>query len=279
MLRACCSMFSAIPTTDQGVDTNALYLRINDIYAQYQEADVAIVSYLSLLCRIFLLSPITFFSTCHDIATELSQQSLIDMSYHFIFKSFFLLLIQKFDGIGYHRGGVWHRRVCCYALLSLYPTSDEEILRMLPEVLYVVDDVLSENRTREGQKKFKQFHENYLSLDDSHDDDGDQDDDEGETATGEDGSQGEVEGSSPSSYVKKKLTINYLFGELLQSDPILAGVGDGGDGLHQFFTLKFQEISQQIPKEELEMRILPDMDRNVLMRILMNDYEAVEPSP
>jgi hypothetical protein len=264
MLRACCSMFTCISTSTsdiQGTSVDTLYLRIHDIYEEYEEADVAIVSYLSLLCRVYLLSPHIFYATCDEIAQELSQQSLIPVSYEFIFKSFFLFLLQKFDGVGYHRGGVWHRNVCCVALLQLYPTQDLQILCLLPDILYVVDDVLSEKMTKEGQKKLKEFHENYLSLDDSHHDADEEEEDQDE---------GEGEGNA-SLVKKKKLTINYLWSELLQSDPILEQ-----GGLHQLVTRKFQEISQLVPREELEGRILQEMDRNVLMRILANDYEEIE---
>ena len=253
MLRVCCSLFSSIAETDD--QPNILYLRIGDILQSFQEADVAVTSYLSILCRIFLLSPHTLYKSCQDMATELNQQSLIEITSDFIFKSFFRLLLTKFDAIGYHRGGIWHRRICCFALLSIYPTTDQEFLSLLSEILYLVDDILSENMTREGQQKLLQVKTSYLSLGDDQDDDED----------GEELGEGVADGRT-----KKLLPINYLFHELLETDPVLI------TSLHEFVHQKLQELTQVMSQEELSQGILREMDQNVMMRILSNDYQMVE---
>jgi hypothetical protein len=262
MLRVCCSVFSSIDSSsgsgEAEVETthgqmNILYLRISDILQSYQEADVAITSYLSILCRIFLLSPQIFYQSCQDMATELNQQSLVEVTSDFIFKAFFHLILTKFDGVGYHRGGVWHRRICCYALLSIYPTSDHHFLSLLPEILYLVDDLLSESMTREGQRKLAQVKFNYLSLGD------DQDDDEEDEEGGAGGGQ------------RKQLPINYLFHELLETDPVLV------TSLHEFVQQKLQELTTQVMSpEELSQGILREMDQTVMARILSNDYRMIE---
>lgn len=254
MLRTCCSVFISI--NHQHEHYNILYQRINDILQSYQEADIAIISYMSILCRIYLLSPYLLYTTCQELAYDLNQESLIEITGEFLLKSFFHLVINKFDGIGYHRGGIWHRRICCYALLSLYPSQDMEILQMLPDILYLVDDILSENMTPEGQKKLLKLSKTYLSVleyDEEYEDDQEEEQGEGH------------------SNLKKKETIQYLFEELLQSDPVIRS------SFHQYVIQKLNEITQVIPQEELNREILHEMDPSVITRIMMNDYEMIEP--
>jgi regulator of PEP synthase PpsR (kinase-PPPase family) len=107
--------------------------------------------------------------------------------------------------------------------------------------------------TREGQRKLAQVKFNYLSLGD------DQDDDEEDEEGGAGGGQ------------RKQLPINYLFHELLETDPVLV------TSLHEFVQQKLQELTTQVMSpEELSQGILREMDQTVMARILSNDYRMIE---
>lgn len=132
---------------------------LNSVLSAYVEADVALISYLSVIARLCLLNPASLRETSENVAKCIANgiaSGNFDMpngSIQFsqtdadlILFGWIRLLVDKFDSVGYSSGGSWRRRLWVFALLSLYPSHDPCLLDMFPEVLNVALDVINEEQ-------------------------------------------------------------------------------------------------------------------------------------
>ncbi len=138
MLRACSA---AVPELSQ-------YLQ------DFAEADVAVVSYLSIFARLCLNSSDTLQREIWTLSQSIRTPEVSSHSEPFVLRrSLLRLLIDKFDSVGYCQGGMWRRRLWCLALLSLFPSEDTAISQWFPEVINICADIISEENSEEGQSR------------------------------------------------------------------------------------------------------------------------------
>jgi len=137
-----------------------------EVLKTYEEADVAVVSYLSIFARLLLAenlsrgaisagpgAPINVLTeslgaTARDINSLISAKGggsddLLS-STHDLLCRVLKLMLSLFDSVNYRPGGVWHRKLWCLSLLSLYPSADPQLLEIFHEVVHVCEDVLSD---------------------------------------------------------------------------------------------------------------------------------------
>jgi hypothetical protein len=146
-------------------DDGPIYEHVSEIFKDYRESDLATVCYLVPCARLILHAPAAMLAACGDFSTQLPPFRGEHVGGEVLMKGIIRLLMTQFDSLGHSMGGIWHRRMICLSLLSLYPTSDRDLVSWLPEVLYIVDDVLSEMHTEEGRQKLRDFPQAYMSSD------------------------------------------------------------------------------------------------------------------
>jgi hypothetical protein len=59
---------------------------------------------------------------------------------------------------------MWRKRLWCLALLSVYPVQDMTILQWFPEVIHVVDNVICEEISEEGQARVTSMASSMLAI-------------------------------------------------------------------------------------------------------------------
>lgn len=167
----------------------------------YTEADVALISYLTLLARIYLtFKPLVQELGCmlaHSISISVASQTsassssasskLDDQSRRqlvvecpnvplanycpspestLIWHGWQKLMIDKFDSVGYARGGVLKRRVICVALLSSFPTQEPLLVDIFPDVISLAISLIQDENTLECQRKYSKLIDDLIVEDD-----------------------------------------------------------------------------------------------------------------
>lgn len=162
--------------------------QLSQVLQDFGEADVAVVSYLSIVSRLCLISTATLQTAVTQLAEHCGRldpdngPGSIWQDPLGLLTCLLRLLIDKFDSVGYCSAGTWRRRMWSIALLSLYPTDNAVFLDWLAEVVNVAADVISEESVSEGQSRASRIVDSMLCADEdmvvwSNDDD--DDDDEG----------------------------------------------------------------------------------------------------
>jgi hypothetical protein len=119
-----------------------------------QEADIAIVSYLSVLARIALVTPAAASEAANALAVHPDLVShLGGATGGVLLRGLIRLMIDKFDCVGYCTGGSYRRRLWALSLLSLYPTQDSVVLDWFPEVVSAADSILCEEEADAAERR------------------------------------------------------------------------------------------------------------------------------
>jgi hypothetical protein len=254
LIRPCLAAMGSLSCNDD-VEAVADYAAIAAHFEEFQESDIALVSYLAVCARCLLLDTGSVLACCSRVleASPPSSELWSRLSRGgegpagaagVLLKGICRLLIEKFDTFGYSKGGIWRRRLSCFALLCLYPTSDKDVLDWLPEVLYICDDVSSEAASEEGKAKVAGLSGSIISIAD--DDDDDEYDDDGED--------------------KEKSPLVLRFESYLSEDPVLTY------SLHDVLAEKIEGVREVVGEEFVQTHMYSSMDGTTLTRILNNDY-------
>lgn len=214
-------------------DDNALYCQLGAVFEKFQESDIALVSYLAVLARCLLMN-LTF------VVKFLGDMTGGLCSGEDVLRGLCRLMLDKFDTLGYSRGGIWRRRLCAFALLSVYPTRDEQLLSMLPEVAYAVDGVMMEDASEEGQRQLACLASSIISIADDDDADFDQEPNE-------------------------KCSLLLIFENKLRGDSVMIY------SLVDVLKEKLECMSQDIGMDAVN-RILSNVDRDTQSRLMSGGY-------
>lgn len=210
-------------------------------FEEFQESDIALVSYLAVCARCLLLDAGLLASCCSRAMIRASGPASGGYdTENILLKGICRLLIEKFDTFGYSKGGIWRRRLSCCSLLCLYPSSDPTLLDWLPEVLYMCDDLLSEAASDEGREKIAALAGSIISV-------ADDDDDDDCTGGG------------------RSILVDTL-DRYLAEDPALKY------SMHAVLTEKLDAQKALVGEHVLQTQVYASMDITTLTRLLANSY-------
>jgi hypothetical protein len=172
--------------------------QLSRMLSDYEESDIAVISYLSVVARMILLNAQLMVEAATAVLSALRAEGALQPAGEgsgdpqVLMKEITRLLIDKFDSVGYCSAGMWRRRLWCVSLLSLYPTQDNDLLQSFPEVINIAADVVSEENTQEAKGRAARMVDTMVSVDEDMGAWADCDDNENDGLEGdaEDGSAG-----------------------------------------------------------------------------------------
>lgn len=221
---------------------------IANLFKAYKESDIALVAYLGVISRLMLCAPDTMVAIAEKLIVSMGGPSYQNAGMVLI-KGIIRLMLDKFDSFNYSSAGFWKRRVCAMCLLSLYPTSDNDLVLWLPEVFYIVDDVLTENSSDEGIAKLSNLPSNILSLSESTLD------------------SLEDEGADEAVACAEEEQIVRLLRNLLQSDVALQ------TNFHSLLMNKCEQLKGAIGEERMMRDVYMQVEQTTLERLMNNRYQ------
>ena len=116
-------------------------------FADYAESDIALVAYLSAVCRALLINQS---AVQNQITALLGSVGLVNAEMNF-YQSFVRLLLDKYDAVSYQAAGIWHKKLWCLTILNFYPTSDSILVSWLPEVVNMNISLMAEYKAEEEE--------------------------------------------------------------------------------------------------------------------------------
>ena len=247
LIRPCLAALSTLSCNGDTTSTS-FFSNVAAHFEDYLESDIALVSYLAVCARCIVMDTNFMLSCCGHIVNSTPSAGNLRGSCSDIegalLKGICRLLIEKFDTFGYSRGGIWRRRLSCYALLCFYPSADPDLVEWLPEVLYICDDVLSEAASDDGKAKMSVLGSSIISIADDDEDDDYIDDDH-----------------DKSPLVSK-------FETFLAEDPTLKFM------LHGFVLEKIQSLKTLLGDEALQAKVFSNLDSTTMSNLLNNSYSS-----
>jgi len=118
---------------------------LEEAMKKFHESEVAVVSYLSFICRIIVCAPHVLMEVLNNVVIELINQGVAPAgtTANALLLSVVRLLINMVDMAGSCAGGTWRRKLWALALLSLYP-NDQTLFEVFPDVLLLTESVICE---------------------------------------------------------------------------------------------------------------------------------------
>jgi hypothetical protein len=252
VIRACAaSLFDVtVPmSVDQSNPTQQRVLTsLAQLFKPYQEADVAIIAYLGVVSRLIVCFPDEIFQTAENLIVSTGGTSYQNTGFLLV-KGICRLMIDKFDSFGYAPSGYWKRRICAVSLLSLYPTSDVDLIAWMPEIFYIIDNILTETNSTEGKQKLQHLSSIILAVTE---DDADP--------------LNDYEVNDNLVTVKEKEPICHVFDRVLNVDPVLC------TDIYSLLMEKCDKMKNLIGDQRFMNEIFLQVEEYTRDRLIRNSY-------
>jgi hypothetical protein len=137
--------------------------QLKETMKEFQENTLGLISYYSIFARLLLLQSTSqlgdlLMNSINNLTVDIYRIRIGNVDTpdgNLLIKGYMRYILDNFDSVGYSSSGTWRRKLWCLSLLSIYPTSDKEMLDMFPEIVNIAVDIICEEESEEGKLRLK----------------------------------------------------------------------------------------------------------------------------